>query len=78
MPMVAALWSHLRTLQTPTAPSVISGPRLAAKAPLEQLEEAGYEQLRSPDAVKSDNIFCFDFEMHSAEHRTWLEAAGTI
>ena len=53
--------------------------QLDARAPLVQREEEGYEQLRVPaDAVASEDVFMFDFEMHSEEHREWLSAVGTI
>ena len=43
-----------------------------------QHKEEGYEQLRGPNAVASEDMFTFDFEMHSIEHREWLDAVGTI
>ena len=53
--------------------------QLDARAPLVQREEEGFEQLRRPaDAVASEDMFTFDFDMHSDEHREWLTATGTI
>ena len=53
-------------------------PRLDAVAPLVQLEEEGYEQLRRPETVPSEDMFTFDFQMYSVEHREWLDKVGTI
>ena len=40
--------------------------------------EQGYEQLRPPLAPDADAMFStFNFELHSVEHRSWLEAEGT-
>ena len=53
-------------------------PQLDAVAPFTQLEEEGYEQLRSPDVVDSKDMFTFDFELHSLAHGAWIDAEGTI
>ena len=47
-------------------------------APLQQLEEDGYEALRGPDVVDEKDMFTFDFELNSLEHGTWLDEVGTI
>ena len=47
-------------------------------APLQQLEEDGYEELRGPDVVDEKDMFTFDFELNSLEHGTWLADEGTI
>jgi hypothetical protein len=54
--------------------------QLDAKAPLvlEGEAEDGYEQVRSLDAIASEDLFTYDFEMHSDEHREWLAAVGSI
>ena len=52
--------------------------QLDAVAPFVQLEEEGYEQLRSPDVVDSKDMFTFDFELHSLAHGAWIDAEGTI
>ena len=53
--------------------------QLDAVAPLVQREdEEGYEQLRGPDSIATEDLFTFPFEMHSLEHHNWLNAFGTI
>ena len=39
-------------------------------------EEQGYERVRGPTSDPSD--FNVGFQLHTEEHREWLEAAGTI
>ena len=57
----------------------LSAAQLDERAPLEMHGEGeGYEQQRSPDTVTSEDVFTYDFEMHSEEHRAWLIATGTI
>ena len=52
--------------------------QLDAVVPFVQLEEEGYEQLRSPDVVPAEDMFTYPFEMFSDDHRAWLEATGTM
>lgn len=41
--------------------------------------DQGYEQVRPPLAPDADATFStFNFELHSVEHRTWLEAEGSL
>ena len=57
----------------------LSAAQLDDRAPLEMHGEGeGYEQQRSPDTVTSEDVFTYDFEMHSEGHRAWLIATGTI
>lgn len=57
----------------------LTADQLVERAPVEQGEaEDSYEQMRSPDVVASENMFTYPFEMLSDEHRTWLEATGTM
>lgn len=52
--------------------------QLNAVAPFAQLEEDGYEQLRSPNDVPSQDMFSYNFEINSLAHGDWLAAVGNI
>ena len=57
----------------------LSAVQLDDRAPLEvHADGEGYEQQRSPDAVTSEDMFTYEFDMHSEGHRAWLIATGTI
>ena len=55
--------------------------QLDVQAPLSlrgEDETEGHEQLRSLDDIASEDVFTYEFTMHSEGHHGWLAAAGTI